>query len=98
MRPIIDIRLVLDRDGRWRGSIEGEIVTRGHAHPATALGAVADHVRYGPERPSARLMSVTVYQSPEQVAGLAQLQAVTEVSTAARVREGIDLVLARYGA
>jgi hypothetical protein len=45
-----------------------------------------------------RKISTTVYLTPEQDARLKQLNAITKVPTAERVRQGIDQVLEQYAA
>ena len=46
---------------------------------------------------SRRKLSTTVYVEPEQDAGLKELHKRTNVPVAVFIREGIELVLAKYG-
>lgn len=44
-RPILDIRLVRDRNGWWRVSVEGVRLRGRWRTPITALSALADSMR-----------------------------------------------------
>lgn len=91
---ILDVRLVQDRDGKWRASLEGERVTEGHDDAATALAHVAAVLR--PR--TSRMLTISTYLEQRQADALRALSEVTGVPQSVYAREAVDLVLAHHGA